>query len=269
MVNVIARAANILTCLSQGLNGVAEISEKLGLSKATVHRILTSLEHSGFVTQEPISRKYYLGEVIIRLSSTAATAHQGLVACAFDEMWRLRDLTGESVALQIRSGTQRLVLEELESHQSHRFTLGRGFMAPLYTGSGGYVMLSQLPASEVRSLVDRWDYVKMGPNTVRNGAELLAEIEQAREKGYAVSDATGQGGTAGISVAIHNYFCPAALSVFGPESRLPMMMQHVEKIKEASDRISRKLHIFTHGENGAGDDAESVLGMELVRGASS
>jgi DNA-binding IclR family transcriptional regulator len=241
LINSISRAIKVIQCLGEGLNGVVEIAERLSLSKATVHRILQTLESTGMVIQEPFSRKYYIGPTFYKMSSALRIAHQGLVALAFDEMWYLRDLTGESVALQIQSGLQRALIEELESRQNYRYSLGRDYNAPLFTGSGGIAMLSQLTPMELEALIGHMDIFKTGPGAVKDKKQLNEEIEKAKQQGYAVSVESIHIGTAGISVPICNYSYPVALSVFGPKDRLDNMISHIPSIKERGDKISNRI----------------------------
>lgn len=256
MINVLDRAVKVIICLSEGLNGVIEIANRLSLNKATVHRILQTLEMSGMVIREPVTRKYYLGPTFFSITSNMWVAHQGLVAVAFEDMWQLRETTGESVALQIKSGLQRTLLEELESRQSYRYSLGRDYSAPLYTGSGGVVMLAQMPQKELESILNGLKIIKTGPGAVKDKKELIAEIEKAREQGYAISTETAQVGTAGISVPVAYYYYPVALSVFGPKNRLDSMILHIEEIKERGIKISNRVSQILNKrsvENEAGD----------------
>ena len=41
--------------------GVSEISRKLGISKGSIHRLLTTLESQGFIQQNKETKKYWLG----------------------------------------------------------------------------------------------------------------------------------------------------------------------------------------------------------------
>jgi|GEM_PF-775072 len=238
MISSVNRAVKVIQSLGEGLNGVVDIADKLSLSKATVHRILQTLEASGMVIQEPISRKYYLGPTFLNIFYSSRVAHQSIVALAFDDMWFLRELTGESVALQIQSGLQRSVIEELESRQSHRYSLGRDYIAPLYTGSGGIIILTQMTSSELNSLIGGMEILNTGPGAVKDKFQLLEEVETAKQQGYAISSESVHIGTAGISVPISNYSHPVALSVFGPKDRLDMMISHIPSIIERGKKIS-------------------------------
>ena len=152
-VKSIARVAEVLISLSDGTNRITDISNKLNLSKGTVHRLLKTLQDSGFVVQDPVNRRYFLGHLIVRLASSPLVAHQSLTMCAFNEMEYLRDLTGETVELQIRVGMQRMCLEEVPSRHNIRYAMGKGAVSPVYTGSAGKVLLSELSKSELQIIM--------------------------------------------------------------------------------------------------------------------
>ena len=67
------RAARILMALGSSPRlGVTEISERLGIAKATVHGLLRTFEQRELIEQEPESGKYRLGVV------SAASGHSFL-----------------------------------------------------------------------------------------------------------------------------------------------------------------------------------------------
>ena len=241
--NSVTRGIDILKSLSEGTDRVTDLAKQHGLSKSTTHRLLKSLENTSIVRRDPITRRYYLGPLMLDLASRPIVSHQGLTISAFEEMRRLRDLTQETVVLHIRIGLERVCLEELPSFQALRYTAGKGFIAPVYTGSAGKILLSELNDTELSLLLRNIKYSKIGPNTITDQEVLTEEIRKARVQGYAVSFSERVPGSASISVAVKGYVCPVALSVLGPESRFDssVMMGHLKEIKGSSDRISRKL----------------------------
>lgn len=52
---------------------LAELQVATGLPLPTIHRLLKSLVHNGYVRQQP-SRQYVLGPRLVRLGETAARA---------------------------------------------------------------------------------------------------------------------------------------------------------------------------------------------------
>ena len=79
-VRSISRAADILRCLMNDIDSIKDIAASCGQSKATVHRILGTLEKSDLVFMDPISHKYYLGPFINQLSSIGYNSHKNLIA---------------------------------------------------------------------------------------------------------------------------------------------------------------------------------------------
>jgi DNA-binding IclR family transcriptional regulator len=246
---IIKRSAKILELLSQGTNRLVDLSRGVGLSKSTTHRILRSLEAVGFVNQNRSSHYYYLGPKILNLASNPTIGHQNLVACAFEQMRFIQSLTRETVTLHIQVGTVRMCLEEIPSFQEIRYSAGRGTAAPIYTGSSGKILLSQLNDKDLQDLFEKLRLTPVGPNTITDKKTLLNEIYKARMEGYATSFGERIEGSASISVAIEGYVYPLALSVLGPQSRFPLsaMMAVLGELRKSAKEISRKLGRFSDG----------------------
>lgn len=242
-VNSIIKGAEILKILAEGIGRISDLSNRLQFNKSTVHRLLKSLEMSGLVMQDPISRRYHLGSLILNLASRPIIAHQNLIVCASEEMKYLRELTSETVVLHIRIGLERICLEELQSLENIKYTAGKGFVAPIYVGSAGKVLLSEVGDNELELLLENIHFISVGPKTITGKNFLLKEVKKVKKQGYATSFGERVAGSASISVPIKNYICPVALSVLGPDNRfsLDVMMEALKDIKNSADRISRKL----------------------------
>jgi DNA-binding IclR family transcriptional regulator len=247
-ISSIKRGADILRSLSAGVDRVSDLSRNLQLSKSTVHRFLKSLEENGFVMQDTISRRYYLGPLVLDLASRPLIVHQNLSACAFEDMRHLRDLTRETVVLHIRMGLERLCLEELQGLENIKYAAGKGFIAPLHTGSAGKVLLSELKEEDLEPLLRNLSFEKIGPNTITDRKAFKKELEKVRKQGYATSFGERVRGSASISVPIRGYLCPVALSLLGPDNRFSFqrMMEHLEAIQDRAVRISQKLRSYNH-----------------------
>ena len=81
-----------------GQIGISELSQRLGMSKTTVHRVVQTLKALGYVTQEVETERYRL---TIRLFELGAKALESvdLVREADVEMRRIGQLTREAVHL--------------------------------------------------------------------------------------------------------------------------------------------------------------------------
>lgn len=238
----VIHATDILKAIGEGLEQVTTISSRVNLTKATTHRLLKTLESQRFVVQDPRSRHYHIGPLIARLVSSYTVMHQRLIACAFDEMRDLWELSGETVALNVRIGAQRLVLEELTSNHPIRFTLGKGLITPLHIGAGAKSLLSELPEGELETYLSGRRLVTLQTNEPIDKEKLMQEIREIKQRGYTTSFGETIKGGVGISVPIRNYESPASLVIAGPEDRFaPNMMNLLKDLKESAERISRKL----------------------------
>lgn len=243
IVNSITRGTDILKGLSYGIDRISDISDKLRLSKSTVFRLLKSFEVSGLVIQDPITRRYYLGPLVLELASKPIISHQNLIVCAYEDMRYLRDLSRETVVLYIRMGIERICLEEFQGLENIRYNAGKGVAVPVYTGSAGKVLLSELKDNELQLILKNIRLESLGPNTITDKGKLFKELKKVRNQGYATSFGERIARSASISVPIKNYICPVALGLLGPDNRfsLKVMMGILEEIKKSASRISRKL----------------------------
>lgn len=242
MVNSVFRAAEILNMLSSGRNRITDICRGLGLSKGTTHRLLKTLGQCGFVFQDPMTHQYYLGHLIIKLSSNPAVAHQNLIVYAYDELKMLRDVSGETTALFLPIGNRRICLEEIDANQSIKLVVEKGSVYPIYTGASGKALLSQFPDAVLNQLLDHTPLIKIAHNTITDRNVLIRELDKVRKRQCAISSSETMDGVFSISVPIKGYSCPVALSVFGPQFRLEPKIKELEIVmKRIAKRISDKI----------------------------
>jgi IclR family acetate operon transcriptional repressor len=242
-VNSISRAANILRCIADGSNRITQIASKADLSNGTAHRLLKSLQKEGFVEQDPLTLKYSLGPLLIALSTNPMVTHANLVSCAIEEMEILRQTTGETVGLVIRSGLQRLHLEELASKHALKFTMGKGVVAPIHLAASSKALLAQMPLEDRDKLLSLIEEKKVQRESGFKKADLLKELSQVEKNGYATSCGEYVPGAGSIAVPVKGYVAPVAICIFGPLERfdLKRMKKVLPDLKRASKRITEKL----------------------------
>ena len=136
------RALSVLSAFRSGdaALSVTELAERTRLYKSTVLRLLASLAHGGLVrkTGEGL---WALGPELSRLAAIY-TASFSLEDVVLPVMRALVAQTGESVALHIRQGEQRLCLYRVDSPQLLRDHVKAGDVLPLDRGAGGRVLMA-------------------------------------------------------------------------------------------------------------------------------
>lgn len=136
------RALSVLSAFQTGDTSlsVTELAERTRLYKSTVLRLLASLAHGGLLRKTPEGR-WALGPEVVRLASLY-TASFSLEEVVLPVMQALVAKTGESVALHVRQGEQRLCLFRVDSQQLLRDHVRAGDVLPLDRGAGGRVLMA-------------------------------------------------------------------------------------------------------------------------------
>ncbi len=147
------RALSVLEALaSQPRQGVTELSNRLGLTKTIVFRLLSTLEARGFVTRNDNKAIYSLGYRVGVLGEQAGL-QSTLLAAARPVMERLRNDTTETINLILREGQRSLVLATLPGHHAMRIYANAGRYGPLHAGGGSMLLLAFAPEEGSRKTV--------------------------------------------------------------------------------------------------------------------
>ncbi len=241
-VQSIRRAADVLNCISNGVNSVTNIAKKCGLSKSTVHRLLKALNESEMVMQDLTNHQYYLGYAIIKLISTPLTTQEYLTSCASEDMNLLSESTGETVNLGIKMGVNSIIIHVVTSKSELKVEGANFKIRPIHEGVDGSVLLSQLDDYQVSNILDNIKYeLNTKPNKV-NPEDLIKRVQTARRLGYAVGNDEQTLGVTCVSAPIRNYALPVALTLIGPEIRMKTRIPSlVQAVKECAEKISLKL----------------------------
>lgn len=136
------RALSILSAFRAGDKAlsVTELADRTRLYKSTVLRLLASLAHGGLI-RKTTDGLWSLGPEISRLAAVY-TASFSLEDVVLPVMQQLVAKTGESVALHIKQGEQRLCLFRVDSPQLLRDHVKAGDVLPLDRGAGGRVLMA-------------------------------------------------------------------------------------------------------------------------------
>jgi DNA-binding IclR family transcriptional regulator len=119
---------------------LTELSRRTGLYKSTVLRLLSALEHGGYIRKTP-DGLYTIGPEPLRL----AAVYQGSFAIAQvvePLLSQLSMASGETASFYIRRDDQRVVLFRAEPPRAVRFSIRVGEAFRLDQGASGKVLVS-------------------------------------------------------------------------------------------------------------------------------
>lgn len=246
IIKSVKTSLDILSCFTNGTPkiGVIEISRKLGLSKSTVSRILSTLERGNFVAKGATDQKYRLGSKVLELASIfISTIEWRTIAIPY--LKDLRDKTDETVMVFVIDEDKRILLEKFESSHELRPFLNIGGRYPLHAGSAGKLLLAYLPKDKQKEVILKTGLPRYTPNTIRNFKSLEKELTKIRKKGIAVSHQERVPFLSSISAPIRDFKGEviAALCVDGPTVRFTFekVKEFISLAVETADRISREI----------------------------
>ena len=181
------RALAVLEFVSVRPQGVtqAEIRAGLGLTANLVFRVAKSLESHGYLEREPATKRYRLTSKLLSLAQPRSE-QRSLVQVAHEPLACLRDATGESAHLGMRTGLECIVLDRVIGPHPYKCYVEVGTRGPLHTGAPGKVMLAWLPKDELRQTLDKLKLTRHTATTITSRAEFEKHLQLVRRRGYAM-----------------------------------------------------------------------------------
>lgn len=219
---------------------MTELSEKLGFYPSTIHRILDTLKHWGYIEQDPHTHKYQLGLKTLELGM--AKLHQmDLVREATPYLKELVNQCNETVHLGVIEEGEVLYLAKEESSQTIRMISYVGKRAPLHCTALGKVLLAYLSAEERIKILGEKVLPRLTENTITDKRELEKELVKVKKQGFALDREENEKDVRCVAAPIRNYQGEviAALSISSPIFRIDENAQN--NLKEALIKTSREI----------------------------
>ncbi len=222
----------------------ADLADALGAPRNSLGRLLQVLADRGYLDRDPADRTFALSSKLLALGS-ATVCEADLLEAARGPVRDLRDATGEMVQLNVRLGTEGVVLDVAASRHPVRMTVDPGTRFTLHDAAGGKVLMAFLPEAERDRLAASLRLVRRTPRTIVTRDALRRELEAVRRRGCAFDRAECVEGIRCASAPVFDRrgACTAALTVTGPSMRIPeaRFPALARQAVAHADRISRTL----------------------------
>ena len=226
----VKKAFKILYAISDASNslGISDLSKKLKIGKSTVHGITSALEEIGVLIRDPIHKKYNIGYTLLELRKKAYGKME-LRDVARIPMEKLMEKIGETVFLGILNGDHVTILDMVESHNEMKITSPPGTRLPIIAGATGKVFLAQFEEKKIKEIIQKMGLVRFTSKSIVDQKKFFKEIEETKNKGYAMDDEEYMLGVKAIAAPIQTSSPPlAAIWVVGFTSSLDD--QKIEKV---------------------------------------
>ncbi len=214
------RAFQLLELMADagGEVAISRLAADSGLAVSTIHRLVRTLVARGYVRQLP-SRRYVLGPRLIHLGECSSRV---LATWAQPHLSRLVDTIGETANMAILDSDRVVYVAQVPSRHSMRMFTEVGRRVYLHCTGVGMVLLAQLPPGTARELLVRAGMPARTDRTVTDPDELLAQLPEIAEQGYALDDGEQEAGVRCVAVPVPGGSAAGAISVSGPAGRLAL-----------------------------------------------
>jgi len=217
---------------------ISQLSEKLGMNKTSIFRLLATFENRGYVEREKGSGKYRLGLSAYEMGQKFLS-RMGLLRKARPVVERLVRQCNEAVYIGLRRNDEILFLDMVDTSQQVKIVSFLGNRYPLASNAAGKVILAHSLPEEPKPPSGK----PFSPPCPVAPAELLL----IRRQGFCLENGGPLGeGVVNLAVPLFDTDgeIPGCLCLVGPSFRMsPERIQDdiLPSLKEASNIISSKL----------------------------
>ncbi|WP_330632949.1 IclR family transcriptional regulator [Halocatena halophila] len=162
--------------------GVTALSDRVGLSKGTVHHYLTTLSNHDFVEQS--AGRYRLGLRSLTYGGIARE-REWVYRVGKDGIDRLAKYTEQTARLAVERGGYAVTLYQSTADNEPIGDTHLGSREPLYASATGKVLLSAMEGDARKRVLDRADREASAPP---DRAQLTDELADIRRRGIAFDD---------------------------------------------------------------------------------
>jgi DNA-binding IclR family transcriptional regulator len=251
----VLRALSVLEQLASAgqPSSLSQLSSRLQIPKATLMRLIESLEARGYVTHMPDSRgadrAIALGPRAAQLALTTLANSTFTRACR-SLLRTLVESLGETCNLTVLDGDTVLYVERVETSEPLRLHMQPGTRVPLHCTASGKLFLSQMTPAERGLVIRRLPLKSMTYRTLTDVDLLEAELDRLAMRGIGVDNEEFVRGMVAVAVPVRNIEdgrVLAALAVHAPTARssLEDLLKAVPKLKEIAVRIGPLLQPAT------------------------
>jgi DNA-binding IclR family transcriptional regulator len=212
---------DLLSVMASNAHGMrlTDLATNLGAPKSSTQRLLDHLAGEGWIEQDEATSQYRLTTRLAVLGHRYLES-SGITNIAQGLLERLAARTGELARLTALEGRRLIWISSAQgAPRGLRYEPSMGASVVSYITANGKAWLATLPDDEAVAIAseDGLGTTRhgVGPNAIASPAELIADLNVVRKRGYAISDEEAERGVAAVAIAIHD---PDGHSVLGTTS---------------------------------------------------
>ncbi len=227
--------------------GVTELADELPLTKSNVHRILKTLEAGGYLSQDPVTRRYKITLKLWELG-LGAVAKLDIRIQAASSLKALSEITHETVHLSVLDGNEVIYIDKIDSSepvQAYSYVGGRAPAHCVATGKALFAWKSEAELDRISKTL-----VPHSEHTITDPAAFLEEMASIRDKGFALNKGEWRESVWGAAAVVRDARgdVVGAVGISGPAFRLKQkgLEAYTDPVMQIAASISSKLGYREH-----------------------
>ncbi|GAB3630327.1 transcriptional regulator, IclR family [Pandoraea terrae] len=219
---------------------LSQLASRLLIPKATLLRLMESLEAARFVMHAPDERGYMPGPALSQLA-LASVGNNAFTRACRNVLRALVADVGETCNITAPDGDRVLYVERMETAEPLRQHMVPGMRVPMHCTASGKLFLSQMPAAERRALLATMPLTSMTPRTLTAPDLLAAELDRIAARGVGIDNEEFVRGMVAIAVPVRadDARVIAAVACHVPTARMSLseLMDVQPKLTAAALRL--------------------------------
>lgn len=201
--SIVQKCVVVLDVLAHAQGGLSytDVVAETGFTKSSAHRVLNILLSEGMVAFDDVARTYTLGPKTVSWAR-AAWQRTDLQQITDTDLVQLRDEAGLNVAVSILSGDSVLFIRTMNL-RNVRYTAKMGEESPLHATAAGKLFLAYADGRE--ELLESVELEQLTQHTLVARDKLLSDLEDTRERGFAICNREEFLQISGIAAPLFDY----------------------------------------------------------------
>lgn len=248
----------------------AELSRRLGLPRASVFRLLQTLEQMGFVERIGESASYRLGVAVLRLgfeylASMELTEHGRPI---IDELCAR---TGLSAHVVVRDGREVVFVAKAAARSLIFNSIQVGARLPAHATVLGRLLLADLSLDDLRQLYRGVELEAYTAHTPTSVAALKKMVDADARRGFAVSQGGFESGISTVAAPVfddrHKVAAAVSVTIAAQQVTAQALEGIVQEVCAAARRLSQRLSHLPAAAPSVAGPAQQVSPADVARRA--
>jgi DNA-binding IclR family transcriptional regulator len=227
-----------------------QLSEILGLPRATVLRLCSTLVNYGYLKQEGEARRYSLGMRVFE-QGTVVFYSLSIRKTASPHLVQLQEKLAKTVFLAVLDNDELVYIDKREDPRSIiGFTSKIGARRPPHWGMCGPVLMAYLPDEEVDRLLQKTPLKAYTKRSLTKNEDFKAWLRRIKEDGTVIDEETSFEGITGVAAPIWDFNDRVVASVGAASMSSSLSMEELrymlKEVLKSAHAISADLEHKEH-----------------------